>query len=101
MITRDLLAFGNKAAVENTGKSKSVAVKNAGKKKILPVAIEMESSSPSVFVLKSPCEKMLVCKASFKPTDTTPHAGKLMIYDNVTGSPQSVGLSGTGKMPKK
>jgi hypothetical protein len=83
-ITRDLLAFGNKTAVGNTSRSKSVPVKNAGKKKVLPVDIEMESSSPSVFVLKSRCEKMLVpgnsCKASSKPRDTTPRARKLMMY---------------------
>jgi hypothetical protein len=33
--------------------------------------------------------------------DTTAETGSLMIFDNATGSPQSVGLSGMGKAPKK
>jgi len=37
---------------------------------------------------------------TFKPADTTPQSGSLMIFDNVTGSPQPVGLSGTGKAAK-
>jgi hypothetical protein len=66
----------------------------------------MESASPSVFAVKSECKKTLKpgksCKASvtFKPTNTTPQTGSLMIYDNVSGSPQSVALSGTGMAAK-
>jgi hypothetical protein len=100
------LAFGDKTEVGHTSKAKHVTVKNAGKKKTLSVDIEMESVSPSAFVLKSECEKTLApgkkCKVSvtFMPTDTTPQTGTLTITDNVTGEPQSVGLSGTGKAPK-
>ncbi|MGC2756069.1 hypothetical protein, partial [Candidatus Binatus sp.] len=72
-----------------------------------PVTIEMETASPSVFAVKSQCKKTLKpgksCKVSvtFKPVDdTTAETGSLMIFDNATGSPQSVGLSGTGKAPK-
>jgi hypothetical protein len=38
---------------------------------------------------------------TFSPTDTTPQSGTLTISDNVTGAPQSVSLSGTGKAAKK
>ena len=44
------------------------------------------------------------CKVSvtFKPVDdTTAQTGHLMIFDNASGSPQSVGLSGIGKAAKK
>jgi Abnormal spindle-like microcephaly-assoc'd, ASPM-SPD-2-Hydin len=100
------LAFGDKTEVGHTSKAKKVTIKNAGKKKTLSVDIEMETVSPKVFVLKSGCEKTLApgkkCKVSvtFMPTDTTPQTGTLTITDNVTGEPQSVGLSGTGKAPK-
>jgi hypothetical protein len=56
-----------------------------------------------VFVVAKQCAKPLApgksCKVSvtFKPLDTTPQNGTLMIFDNVVGSPQSVQLSGTGK----
>jgi len=66
----------------------------------------MENVSPSVFALKSKCAKTLKpgksCKVSvtFKPTDTSPQTGTLMIIDNAANSPQQVGLSGTGKAPK-
>ena len=93
--------------VGTTSKAKTVTIKNAGSKKTgSAVSIEMESASPSVFAVKKGCAKALKpdksCKVSvtFKPTDTTPQSGTLMIFDNVTGSPQSVGLSGTGKSKK-
>ncbi len=106
-ISRSSIAFGNKVTVGATSKPESIAIKNRGKKKTgVPVSIEMEIASPSMFAVKSECEKTLApgksCKASvtFKPTDTTEQSGSLMIYDNVTGSPQTVTLSGTGAAPK-
>ena len=101
------LAFGNKVTVGTTSKPKTVRIKNAGSKKGAAVSIEMVSASPSVFAVTSKCEETLMpgksCKASvtFKPVDTTPQSGSLMIFDNVTGAPQTVGLSGTGKAAKK
>jgi len=100
------LAFGDKVRVGNTSKAKTVTIKNAGSRTGLAVSIEMESASPSVFAMKSECEKTLKpgksCKASvtFHPTDTTPQSGSVMIYDNVIGQPQTVDLSGTGKAAK-
>ena len=101
-----LLSFGTSVPVGKASKPKTVNIKNTGKKKTGgPVTIQMESVSPSVFTLKTKCHKTLKpgksCKASviFKPTDTTPQTGTLMIFDSAAGSPQSVGLSGTGKGP--
>jgi hypothetical protein len=103
------LNFGTKTTVGKTSKPKTVIVKNDGNKNGgVAVTIEMESASPSVFAVKSQCKKTLSpgksCKVSvtFKPVDdTTAETGKLMIFDNASGSPQSVPLSGTGKAAKK
>ena len=101
------LAFGQKVTVGKTSKPKTITIKNAGQKKTgLAVNVEMEIASPSTFAVKSGCKKTLKpgksCKVSvtFTPADTTPQTGTLMIYDNVIGAPQTVGLSGTGKTPK-
>ncbi len=106
-ISPNSLAFGDKTTVGKTSKAKTVTIKNDGSKKTgLAASIEMENASPSVFAVKSECETTLApgmsCKVSvtFEPMDTTPQTGSLMIFDNVTGAPQSVGLSGTGKVLK-
>ena len=102
------LNFETKTTVGKTSKPKPITIKNDGKKTGMPVMVEMESASPSVFAVKSQCKKTLKpgksCKVlvTFKPVDdTTPETGQLMVFDNASGSPQSVGLSGTGKAPKK
>ena len=70
------------------------------------VAVAMQTASPSIFTLKSGCEKTLApgesckVKVTLKPTTTTPQTGVLMVYDNLPNSPQPVPLSGTGKPPK-
>ncbi len=94
--------------VGNTSKPKTVTIKNAGSKKTgLAVSIESESASIAVFAVKSTCSTPLEpgqsCKVSvtFSPTGTTAQTGSLNISDNVIGSPQSVGLSGTGRAAKK
>ena len=101
--------FGTKTTVGKTSKPKTVTVKNDGTKNTgLPVTVTMATASPSVFAVKSQCKKALSpgksCKVSvtFKPVDdTTAETGSLMIFDNASGSPQSVPLSGTGKAAKK
>ena len=101
------MAFGDQTVVGDTSKAKTVKIKNAGKKKTLSVNVEMESASPPVFLVKKECLKTLkpgkgcTVSVSFSPTDTTPQTGELMIYDNVTGTPQIVQLSGTGKASTK
>jgi hypothetical protein len=101
------VSFATSTTIGKTSKPKTVKIKNAGSKKTgAPLFITMETASPSVFAVKAHCVKTLKpgksCKVSvtFKPTDTTPQTGQLMIYDNVAGSPQVVGLSGTGKAAK-
>jgi hypothetical protein len=100
------LGFGSKVTV-GTSKSRTVTIRNVSNKRTrFAVSVAMQTASPSVFALKSECEKTLKpresCKASvtFKPTNATAQSGELMIYDNLTSSPQSVPLSGTGKAAK-
>ena len=103
------LDFGDKTAIGNPSKAKDVTIKNNGNKKTgAAVSVTMESATPPVFTVKSQCDKTLApgkkCKVAviFTPLDdTTAETGKLMILDNATGSPQSVGLSGMGAAPKK
>jgi centrosomal CEP192-like protein/beta-propeller repeat-containing protein len=103
------LNFGTKTSVGKTSKPKKITIKNDGAKKTgMPVMVEVESASPSVFAVKSQCRKTLSpgksCKVSvtFKPVDdTTAETGSLTIFDSAAGSPQSVELSGMGKTPKK
>ena len=107
-ISPSSLNFGNKTTVGKPSKAKHVTIKNNGHKKTgAPVTVTMESASPSVFTVKSQCDKTLApgkkCKISvtFTPMDdTTAETGSLMILDNASGAPQSVELSGIGKAPK-
>jgi sugar lactone lactonase YvrE len=108
-VTPTSLNFGDNTEVGKTSKPKSVTIENVGKKKIgSSVTITMESASPSVFAIKSQCNKTLKpgkrCKVqlTFKPVDdTTAETGSLTIFDSAVGSPQSVNLSGMGKAPKQ
>ena len=106
-INHNSLAFGNNVTVGKTSKPETITIKNSGKnKKGAALIVEMEDVTNPVFALKSKCMKTLKpgksCKVSvtFKPTDTSPQTGSLMIIDNAANSPQQVGLSGTGKAPK-
>jgi len=108
-ISPSSLNFGDKTAVGKPSKAESVTIKNNGNKKTgAAVSVTMESAAPSVFTVKSQCDKTLgpgkKCKVSviFTPVDdTTAETGRLMISDNATGSPQSISLSGMGKAAKK
>ena len=107
-ISHASLAFGDKTTVGETSKARTVSIKNDGNKETgLAVSIQMEKVTPSVFAVKSECNKTLEpgksCNVSvtFSPVDTTEQGGTLMIYDDVAGSPQTVSLSGTGKPVKK
>jgi len=103
------LNFGDKTEVGKSSKAKDVTIKNNGNKKTgAAVSVTMESAAPSVFTVKSQCDKTLgpgkKCKVGviFTPVDdTTPEIGHLMIHDSANGSPQSVSLSGMGAAPKK
>ncbi|MGA2411762.1 MAG: choice-of-anchor D domain-containing protein, partial [Candidatus Binataceae bacterium] len=102
------LSFGDAVRVGTVSKPKAVTIKNPGSKKTgLAVNIQQESATALPFEVNSECETTLApgksCKVqvTFKPPDTTLQTGSLMIFDNATGSPQSVALSGTGKAPKQ
>ena len=101
------LAFGKTVKVGTTSAPKTVTLMNdSSKKSKIAVSITGESAA-APFAVKSECEETLApgksCKVSvtFSPTDTAAQTGSLVIYDNATGSPQRVGLSGTGKAAKK
>ena len=100
-----VLSFGTSTIVGKSSKPKALKIKNAAKKKGPPLTIQMETVSSGAFAVKSQCRKTLkpgkTCKVtvSFSPTDTTPQAGTLMIFDNAPGSPHTIPLSGTGKAP--
>jgi hypothetical protein len=101
------LAFGKTVKVGTTSAPKTVTLMNdSSKKSKIAVSITGESAA-APFAVKSECEETLEpgksCKVSvtFSPTDTAAQTGSLVIYDNATGSPQRVGLSGTGKAAKK
>ena len=100
------IEFGDKVPIGTTSKAKKVKIKNKGGKKGASITITMESASPSAFALKSARKdatapgKSCEVSVTFSPTDTSEQSGQLMIVDELTSSPQSVGLSGTGKEPK-
>ncbi len=101
------LSFGNEVLVGTTSAARAIRIENVDhKKKGLPIEIQSVSASPSMFAIRSECKQALAagkaCKVlvTFKPANTTPQSGTVTIYDNASGSPQSVRLSGTGKSPK-
>jgi hypothetical protein len=97
------LNFGDKTKLGKTEK-KTVTIKNTdGKKSGIDVIVTGETTTGAGFAVKTQCDKTLKpeksCKVevTFKPTDTTPATGDLIINDNATGNPQMIPLSGTGK----
>jgi sugar lactone lactonase YvrE len=100
------VSFGTGTVVGKTSKPKKISLKNTSSKSShLSAIIQMETATPP-FAVKSQCRKTLApgksCKVqvTFTPPNTTPQSGELMIFDNVTGSPQTITLTGTGKPPK-
>lgn len=97
------LNFGDKTRVGKVSKPKSVRIKNTSSNKSkLDVTISGETAA-APFAVKSQCKKKLkpgqTCevKVTFKPPNTTPQTGDLIVNDNGAGKPQMVPLSGTGK----
>jgi hypothetical protein len=89
-----------------TSKSKTIKVSDPkGKKKHpgLPVAIEMISDSPGMFMQTNDCAGNLRAGASctisvtFTPSAAMKQTGTMTITDNANGGTQSVPLSGIGK----
>ncbi|HUY20604.1 MAG TPA: protease pro-enzyme activation domain-containing protein [Candidatus Binataceae bacterium] len=86
-----------------TSKPLLVTIKNVSKGVL--VAIASQSALPP-FAVSSQCGETLLpgksckVKVTFSPTDTVSHTALLSIFDNVTGAPQTVSLTGTGKAPR-
>ena len=100
------ISFRRGVVVGTTSTAKAIRIENVDHmKRALSLEIQLESASQSMFAVKSRCKETLApgkaCKVmvTFKPTNTTPQSGSLMIYDNVSGLPQFVELSGTGEQP--
>jgi hypothetical protein len=84
-----------------------VKVTNAGKAKkhALPILIEMETATPSVFEVQTQCADddlapKTSCKIAvkFTPTDPIKYTGTLTIFDNLEPNlMQTVKLTGKGK----
>ncbi|HYL60664.1 MAG TPA: hypothetical protein VEU51_17495, partial [Candidatus Acidoferrales bacterium] len=104
------LNFGTVAT--NSSPIKMVKVANAGKvtkkKHPLPILIEMQTATPSVFQVQTQCtddnlQPQASCQISvkFTPTDPIKYTGTMTIIDNLEPSQmQTVKLSGKGAAPK-
>jgi sugar lactone lactonase YvrE len=100
------VSFGAATVIGKTSKPKKISLKNSSSKSShLSAIIQMETATLP-FAVKSQCHKTLApgksCKVmvTFSPQNTTPQSGTLMIFDNVAGSPQTITLTGTGKVGK-
>ena len=69
----------------------------------LPVLIELVSGNQGVYSETNDCPPTLAAGAAcsitvtFTPSEAAKQFATLLITDNANGSPQKVGLSGTGK----
>jgi sugar lactone lactonase YvrE len=96
----------------NSSSTKMVKVTNAGKvtkkKHPLPILVEMETATPSVFKVQTQCTNddlapQASCQIAvkFTPTDPIKYTGTMTIIDNLGPSlMQAVKLSGKGQTPK-
>ncbi len=99
-----------KTVVGASSKPKTVKVSNPKGNKKHPgysVQIEMISGDPGVFTETNDCPPALVAGAvcsitvTFNPSEAAKQLGTLVITDNANRAPQTVVLSGTGKVAKK
>ncbi len=99
------LSFGN----QNVGvasAAQSVTLSNTGTASLTISSISLTGANPSDFGLSSSCASTLAVNAScivaltFTPGTTGARSASLMFTDTAAGSPQSVGLSGTGVQPQ-
>lgn len=101
-ITPNPVDFGGSTKVGKS-KTKKVTIKNTSATKIDVTVMGETETGDTTFSVKPQCMKKLSkgksCKVSvtFKPTNTTPQMGHLIVTDDALGSPQSVPLMGTGK----
>jgi hypothetical protein len=91
------LAFSSQV-IGTTSPSKLVRVTNTGSESLSFLSIAASSEFTSDLGCSSGLEPGASCTVavSFVPTETGPHTGTLVFYDNAAGSPQVVNLSGVG-----
>ena len=97
--TPSSLTFAGQA-LNTTSSAQTVTVKNTG---TAPLSISSVTPSGDYAVASQTCTASAVAagascavNVTFKPTATGSRTGNLSFSDNVAGSPQTVGLSGTG-----
>ena len=96
-------------AVQNTGTTsaaQSVTVSNTGNSAVALSSIALTGANPGDFAISnSTCPASIAASSScavsitFSPTANGSRTAAVTFTDNATGSPQSVGLSGTGQVP--
>ncbi len=101
------LAFGNVdfAAAGSASKVKNLTITNPRKNEATAVIYSI-TGSPG-FTVAPACNRVtlaagqkLVCEITYTPTALGAVTGKVTIIDNVGGSPQTVALTGAGKLGK-
>jgi sugar lactone lactonase YvrE len=95
------LSFGTQQ-VETESASQDVTLTNTGGTALSLQSIAVTGAGASSFVIAHDCPTSLAAGASciihghFTPTTATTFAATVTITDNAAGSPQTIGLSGTG-----
>ena len=95
------LSFGP-VKVGTTSASQSVTLSNTGASSLYIGGITVTGGAASSFDFAINCGSKLVPRAScsihghFAPIATGPLTAAIKIFDNITGSPQTIALSGTG-----
>jgi hypothetical protein len=95
------LAFGDEM-VGSTSALKTVTVTNSGTANVTFKSIGLAGSLAADFGLTKTCGTTLAAKASctlsvtFKPVSAGAASASVSLADNVTGSPQTIALTGTG-----
>jgi len=95
------LSFGNQS-VNTTSGVLSATLTNGGNAALSLSSIALTGANPGDFAQTNTCGTSVAAGAScsisvtFDPTATGSRSASVSLYDNANGSPQSLGLSGTG-----
>jgi hypothetical protein len=98
------LTFGNQS-VGTASAAQAVTLTNSGTTVVILTNITITGTNGGDFAQTNNCGASLAAGANcainvtFTPTATGARSGTLTITDNVAGSPQTVGLTGTGAAP--
>jgi len=98
------LSFGNQM-VSTTSAAQAVTLTNSGTAALSITSVTITGTNASDFAQTNTCGSSVAAGANctisvtFTPAATGSRAASLSITDNAAGSPQTVGLSGTGTTP--